>query len=111
MSTQTQTHNSKLSDAELCRTNGWTPGVRLVGDEGHGPTVIELTAVGESGILAKCVSQNGDTSRGWGEGSWTLHHREWKQLGLDVIPEHEEAVCSDSSDRLCEECISCSDPA
>ena len=32
-------------------------------------------------------------------------------FGITQIPEHDEEVCSDATDRLCEECISCSDPA
>jgi hypothetical protein len=42
-----------MTSAELCRKNGWGPGTRLVGHEGFGDTVIEITAVGEAGILRR----------------------------------------------------------
>ncbi len=62
---------------EQCRQNGWGPGTRLVGDEGHGPTVIEITAVGEQFILAKAISHNGHQfARQW-ETNWTLELRDW----------------------------------
>lgn len=72
------------NDAETCRANGWVVGDRLVGDEGFGPDVIELTAIGERLILAKRVS----TSRRNGdlypiledEASWTLSCRDWKRV-------------------------------
>jgi len=67
------------SDADLCRRNGWTVGTRLVGDEGSGPTVIELTAIGTRGILAKAVS--GPGSEFAFEKPWTLRHREWAWHG------------------------------
>ncbi len=56
--------------AETCKLNGWTVGTRLVGDEGYGPTTITITAIGETGILAKSDKD----SR---EGSWTLTCRDW----------------------------------
>lgn len=68
-----------LSSAEKCRQNGWGPGTLLVGDEGYGPTVIRITAVGASGILAQCVSHNGE-DRGCDEGNWTLDYRDWKKV-------------------------------
>lgn len=65
------------NDAIKCRRNGWTIGTRLVGDEGYGPTVIQITAIGESHILAREISHNGKPSDGY-EGSWTLSERDWK---------------------------------
>lgn len=77
-----RTLHSKMNDAEICRANEWTPGTRLVGDEGYGPTVIELTAVGERHILAKTISHNGKyADRVNGEcieGHWTLTCRDWR---------------------------------
>jgi len=55
-----------VSSAEKCRRNGWKVGTRIVGDEGYGPTVIEITAIGEEAVLAKCISHNGEP------GSWEL---------------------------------------
>ena len=62
-----------MSDAERCKKNGWVVGTQLIGTEGSKTTVIELTAIGEQCILAKCVSHKG-CSR---EGLWTLALREW----------------------------------
>ena len=47
------------SSADKCHRNGWVAGTRLVGDEGYGPTVIEITAVGRDGVLAVEISHNG----------------------------------------------------
>lgn len=66
-----------MSDAETCRKNGWTVGTRLVGDEGYGPTVIEITAVGEKCILAKAISHRGKPTKEPREASWTLTCRDW----------------------------------
>lgn len=67
-----------MSDAQKCRENGWKVGDRLAGDEGYGVTVIELTAIGESGILAKGISHKGEPVD-WGESYWTLWCRDWKK--------------------------------
>lgn len=69
-----------MSDAEKCRKNGWRVGDRLVGDEGYGPTVIELTAIGRDGILAVQLSHNGDKSQHEREGHWTLSNRKWRRV-------------------------------
>ena len=66
-----------VSSAEKCRRNGWGPGTRLVGDKGYGPTVIEITAVGEEGILAKAISHNGKPAAER-ESAWTLECRDWQ---------------------------------
>jgi hypothetical protein len=68
------------SDIEKCRENGWKVGTRLVGDEGYGPTVIEITAIGESSILAKTISHNGKPSSYRGETCWTLQCRKWRRV-------------------------------
>lgn len=67
------------SDADKCRRNGWKAGTRLVGDEGYGPTVIELTAVGRESILAVTISHNGVPDENDRENSWTLSCRDWKE--------------------------------
>ena len=67
---------SNISDAEWCRRNGWTVGTRLAGDGGYGPTVIQITAIGESAILAK--------TRGGVESVWSLDHRDWRP-----VPQHD----------------------
>jgi hypothetical protein len=65
------------SEAETCRLNGWTVGTRLVGDEGYGPTVIEITAIGQQRILARGLSRRGEAVRE-SETTWTLACRAWK---------------------------------
>lgn len=61
-----------MSDAEKCRARGWTVGTFLEGDEGYGPEVIQITAIGEEKILAKRVD-------GY-EGLWSLDYRDWKAV-------------------------------
>lgn len=53
---------------------------RLVGDEGYGPSVIKLTAIGEKCILARLESHNGDARHASDECSWTLSRRDWKLI-------------------------------
>lgn len=72
----TTTHGE--NQAMVCRDLGWLPGTRLAGDEGYGVTVIEITALGESKILAKRISHKGVPVRGERESSWTLSCRDWK---------------------------------
>ncbi len=68
-----------LSNADLCRYYGWGPGTCLVGDEGYGPSVIRITAVGEKAILARRIKQNGEETRDC-EGFWTLDCRDWQPV-------------------------------
>ena len=66
------------TDAETCHLNGWTVGTHLIGDEGYGPTVIRLTAIGEGAILARAVMLDGQPiSRR--EATWTLECRDWRE--------------------------------
>lgn len=66
-----------LDDAGFARANGWGVGTRLVGDEGYGPTVIEITALGTSRVLARCISHNGQPSLTSSELTWTFSCRDW----------------------------------
>lgn len=68
-----------MNDANLCRKNGWGPGTRLAGDEGYGETVIEITAIGESRILCKLISHNGEPKMQI-ESMWTLSCRNWTPI-------------------------------
>ena len=72
------------TEAATCELNGWTVGTRLAGDEGYGVTVIEITAIGESRILAKKVSHDGvpaeDLRYRPSEGRWTLRCRDWAEV-------------------------------
>lgn len=76
------TLNDWREPAVICRERGWGPGTRLVGDEGAGPTVIEITAVGERGIFAKTISHAGREHKHPREGNWTLGCRDWKVVAL-----------------------------
>lgn len=67
------------SPADICRANGWQVGTRLVGDEGHGPTMIEITAIGERAILAKAISEGGEPIMA-PEGMWFLSYRDWQEV-------------------------------
>lgn len=67
------------SEADYCRRHRLFPGTVLVGDEGHGPTVIRITALGERTLLAATVSHNGSPV-GNHEGQWTLSCRNWQRV-------------------------------
>lgn len=66
------------SAAETARLNGWDVGTRLVGDEGYGPTVIRITAIGLRELLAVTESHNGVPEKRQRESVWTLDYREWE---------------------------------
>lgn len=73
-----------MTAAETCRKHGWSKGTRLEGTEGDdkgwsSTNVIEITAVGEEEILAKCISHNGKPHP-CGERNWSLGHRDWKKV-------------------------------
>jgi hypothetical protein len=60
---------------------GWDRGTRIVGDEGYGPTIIEITAVGDRCILAKTISHNGEVPHYAGyEATWSLEFRDWRKV-------------------------------
>ena len=71
-----------MSNTTLCRKRGWKRGTRIVGDEGYGPTVIEITAVGEAHTqgVAKVISHNGKPSQLQTENLWSLDSRNWRKL-------------------------------
>lgn len=79
------TLHHKGSEAAACRERGWGVGTRLVGDEGYGPTVIEITAVGDSSVLAKRLGHAGDACKP-SESSWVLWCRDWSEANDDEIP-------------------------
>ncbi len=68
------------TDADTCRLNGWTVGTVLVGDDGHGPEKIRITAIGENLILAKCIEDKHGNAVDEYEGVWSLSWREWVAL-------------------------------
>lgn len=68
---------------EVARLKGWSVGTRLIGDEGWGPTIIEITAIGERLVLAKSISQNGVAAEAsLGDSSWTFSCRDWQVVKL-----------------------------
>src|SRR6266852_611278 len=69
-----------MNDVQKCKRNGWKPGTRLVGDEGWGPTVIEITAIGRERILAVEISHNGEPDADGLEDDWTLELRKWRRV-------------------------------
>lgn len=85
MSINGQTLHHTGSAAEMCRRRGWRPGTRLVGDEGYGPTVIQITAVGDHDILAKTLGHAGAAVAPH-EGNWVLWCRDWREATDEDIP-------------------------
>lgn len=75
---QVSTTTWSENQADVCRNLGWLPGTQIAGDEGYGVTVIEITALGESKILAKRISHKGVPVKGARETTWTLSCRDWK---------------------------------
>lgn len=67
------------SSAEFCRRMGYGVGTRLTGDEGFGPSVVILTAIGEETILARELWVAGDPYDGR-ESRWTLECRDWIEV-------------------------------
>lgn len=69
-----------MDAATICRNNKWTTGTVLRGIEYFGKPrkrrvcEIQITAVGEKSILAKCLLH------GEGEMTWTLAHRRWRKV-------------------------------
>ena len=64
--------------AVIARDNGWVVGTRLVGSDGHGWTVIEITAIGRFNVLASRVNENGTLTPD--ESAWHLEGRRWRVL-------------------------------
>jgi len=67
------------TERETCDLNGWHVGTQLAGDEGYGVTVIEITALGESNMLATRISHKGEPTERR-EGNWTLNCRDWVEV-------------------------------
>jgi len=63
------------NSADFCRRMGWTVGTRLVGNEGCGDTIIEITAIGDRGVLARDTNCPRVELRY--EGPWSLAWRDW----------------------------------
>ena len=69
-----------LTERETCDLNGWGIGTRLIGDEGYGPAIIEITHFTRNGsMLAICESRQGERVEE-SEHFWTLECREWSEV-------------------------------
>lgn len=70
-----------LSDAEICRCNGWRVGTVLVSQTKNGVSHLHITAIGETHILAREVSRGGKGTSALAsrELTWALSQREWNQ--------------------------------
>lgn len=70
-----------LSDAEICRRNGWRVGTLLVSQTKNGMSHLRITAIGETCILAREVSRSGKGTSAIAsrELTWALSQREWAQ--------------------------------
>jgi hypothetical protein len=55
------TKDSRLSDAEICRRNGWRKGTRLSGVELGKRKYIRITAVGMHDVLAFWEAEDNET--------------------------------------------------
>ncbi|ORL01802.1 hypothetical protein A6F55_19105 [Prescottella equi] len=84
MTTRLTTTSYGDNEADVCRRLGWGPGTLLEGDEGYGPSVIRITALGESAILARRVRCNGKPVSAR-EGLWTLSCRDWKRVAESAL--------------------------
>ncbi len=67
-----------MTEADYARSRGWNVGTYLVGDEGYGPTVIQITALALSKAIARTVSHNGIPEGRLNESSWTFRYRDWQ---------------------------------
>lgn len=75
------TRHDNRHAAEICREHGWTVGTCLVGDAGYGPTVIQITVLGDRVMLARIV-RHGCLSVGYHDAqAWTLSLRDWRPVG------------------------------
>lgn len=89
MTTTRLTTDTQENEADTCRRLGWAPGTLLEGDEGYGPSIIRITALGESHILARRVRDNGKPVSDR-EGLWTLSCRDWKRIPESALDTTEE---------------------
>ncbi len=66
------------SDADRCRRLGWKRGTVLA----SGGTYIQITAVGDSYVLAREIVRDGLLMNDE-ECDWTLAHRMWRRARID----------------------------
>lgn len=61
--------------------HGWTVGTRLVGDAGYGPTIIQISALGDKVMLARIISHGCRTVGYHDAQAWPLSLRDWQSVG------------------------------
>ena len=66
--------NYRQSPADICRENGWEVGDNLEGNEGNSLCRLQITAIGEASILAKCLLHERY------ERSWLFQKAEWRKV-------------------------------
>lgn len=69
-----------MNDYELCKANGWGPGTRLIGDQGYGPTTIELTYISPQIVVAITHAVAGKHLPVPRERTWSLQSRNWVEV-------------------------------
>ena len=74
-----------MSNAAKCRKNKWTIGTYLYGNEGFGPEVIKITAIGEEAILARQITNRHGEKINTFEGHWDLFRRKWRKINRSNI--------------------------
>jgi hypothetical protein len=70
--------------ADQCRANQWVAGTDLLGEEDGWLTVIRITAVGVTYILARTLAER-PSGQSWrvssrGESLWNLSDRSWRVM-------------------------------
>ena len=69
---------NKTGSALLCERLDWQVGDKLIAEEGVVMAIIQITAIGDSLVLAKTVSVNGNLVNDF-EREWELSHRKWRK--------------------------------
>jgi len=69
-----------MTDVEILNSLGGKLGSKLIGDEGFGPEIIVITAIGEENVLARRLTDTNGNLVNVPESFWTLHYRDWKLL-------------------------------
>ena len=74
------TRHDHRHTAEICREHGWGVGTCLIGDAGFGPTVIQITSLGDRVMLARMISQGCAVVGYNDEQAWGLSARDWRAV-------------------------------
>lgn len=66
---------SNQTSADFCREMNWDVGQTLIGHDVCGPSVIQITAIGERYVLAKTIFPDQRS-----EITWVLNSRDWQPV-------------------------------